>query len=107
MPGTPKADRLRRLNELREQTEREAGLKPPMWEMIDDNVDILAAAVAVAGLILASGPIGWAVAGAGAGVSLYDRTIRKPRKARKELERQQNLDVTSYHIDKLIEEEEN
>ena len=75
--------------------------------MIDDNVDILAAAFAVAGLFLASGPIGWGVAGAGAAVSLYDRTIRKRRKAQKELERQQDLDAINHHIDRLIEEEEN
>ena len=106
MAGSPGTERLRRLHELREQTEREAGLNSPVWVKIDDNMDTLAAFVAVVGFYLASGPIGWVVAGAGAGVSLYDRMIRKPRKARMERERQQDLDVTNYHIDKLIEDEE-
>ena len=106
MAGSPGTERLRRLRELRERTEREAGFNSPVWVTIDDNFDTLAAIVAVVGLFLASGPIGWVVAGAGAGVSLYDRMIRKPRKARMERERQQDLDITNHQIDKLIEDEE-
>jgi hypothetical protein len=104
------AERLKRLNDLKKQIREAAGLESPAWEAIDNNVDTLGAILAGTGLVLATtattGPVGWIVATAGAGIAIYDRTIRKPRKAQRELDRLRTLDVLAHHVEKLIDEAE-
>ena len=93
------------IQSIRREIDELADVHQTSWKKIDENIDRLGAAGGGAGLLsvllAGAGPIGWTIAGVGAGVALYDRLVRKPRKAVEEERRQQRLDVLTYQIEQL------